>query len=407
MAENSDNEETLEAYYGLPREVKWCKKCVISNQRPSSAVEFKNNDAKTSVVFDEDGVCSACNFHHQKYHVIDWDARHQKLLELCDLHRSKDGSYDVVVPGSGGKDSSYVSHVLKNQYGMHPLTVTWTPNIYTEPGRRNFEAWLENGCANITVRPAQNIHRRLTRDAFLNIGHPFQPFMLGQKQAGPKTAFNHGIKLVMYGESMAEWGSNIEFGSIPTMDPMFYSVPRSEQTNIRLAGYSYEELLAEGYTHTDLIPYLPIAREDVDAAGIEVHHMSFYELWRPQDKYYYAVENCGFQPHPERVECTYTKYASFDDKIDPLNFFMTHIKFGHARCANEASGEIRNHHITREEGVALARKYDGEFPALYFKECLEYMGIDEETFWKTVDSFRSPHLWKKEGNEWLLRHPVE
>jgi len=32
----------LEAYYGLPEEIKFCKKCVISNQRPSSTIEFKN-----------------------------------------------------------------------------------------------------------------------------------------------------------------------------------------------------------------------------------------------------------------------------------------------------------------------------------------------------------------------------
>ena len=69
--------------------------------------------------------------------------------------------------------------------------------------------------------------------------------------------------------------------------------------------------------------------------------------------------------------------------------------------------EIRNHHITREEGVALVKKYDGEFPASHFQEFLEFISIDEDQFWHTIDSYRSPHLWQKMGNAWSLRHQVE
>ena len=52
----------LEAYYGLPEEVRFCTKCVMSNQRPTSAIEFKHtkDSKKTTMNFDEDGVCDAC-----------------------------------------------------------------------------------------------------------------------------------------------------------------------------------------------------------------------------------------------------------------------------------------------------------------------------------------------------------
>jgi len=390
----------------LPEEVQFCRKCVVSNQRPSSTVEFKNVNRKTAIHFDEDGICSACRYHELKDNEIDWPAREKELVALLDRHRRDDGHYDVIVPGSGGKDSMYVSHVLKYKYGMHPLTVTWPPNMYTDIGRVNFDAWLDDGFDNLSIRPNPAVHRRLTREAFLNLLHPFQPFILGQKQVGPKTALRYGVKLVMYGESQAEGGTNIAEAFEPAMDRGYYSVPESDRTRIHLGGLGYDELLAAGFERADLACYLPPAREAIETANIEVHHMGYYHKWRPQDMYYFAVENCGFTPNPERTEGTYSKYASLDDKIDGFHYFTTFVKFGIGRATYEAAQEIRNHHLTREEGVALVRRYDGEFPKKYFADFLNYIDIDEDTFWRTIDSFRSPHLWAKDGNDWTLRHQV-
>ena len=121
----------LKALYGLPVEVKFCKKCVISNQRPNSTVEFKSDiDEKKKVIdFNDEGICSACSYNDEKETNINWKIREDKLWELLDQFRSKDGSYDVIVPGSGGKDSAFTSHILKYKYGMNPLTVTWAPHL--------------------------------------------------------------------------------------------------------------------------------------------------------------------------------------------------------------------------------------------------------------------------------------
>ena len=86
---------------------------------------------KKTIHFDEEGVCDACRYTEQKKTGIDWVEREKELEELCDRHRRSDGSYDCLVPGSGGKDSFYAAHILKYKYGMHPLTVTWAPHIYT------------------------------------------------------------------------------------------------------------------------------------------------------------------------------------------------------------------------------------------------------------------------------------
>ena len=130
--------------YGLPQKVKFCKKCVISNQRPSSTIEFKSSkgELKKVINFNDEDICSTCVYHDEKETGIDWQEREKKLEELLSKFRSKDGSYDVVVPGSGGKDSAFTAHVLKEKFGMNPLTVTWAPHLYTDIGQKNFHNWI-------------------------------------------------------------------------------------------------------------------------------------------------------------------------------------------------------------------------------------------------------------------------
>ena len=88
-----------EAFYGLPEEVKFCKKCVISNQRPSSTVEFKNEkgEKKEVINFSEDGICSACIFHEEKETNIDWKLRDENLKKLLSRFKSKKYSCHILV----------------------------------------------------------------------------------------------------------------------------------------------------------------------------------------------------------------------------------------------------------------------------------------------------------------------
>jgi N-acetyl sugar amidotransferase len=197
--------EPREAYYGLPQEVRFCRKCVISNQRPSSVIEFKNKatDRKPTIEFDEEGVCSACRFAEIKETAIDWRQREEELVDLCNRHKSRDGSYDCIVPGSGGKDSAFTAHVLKYKYGMNPLTVTWAPHLYTEIGWQNFQRWIHAGLDNYLHSPNGKLHRLLTKLAFENLVHPFQPFIIGQRLIGPRFSALYGIPLVFYGENQA------------------------------------------------------------------------------------------------------------------------------------------------------------------------------------------------------------
>jgi N-acetyl sugar amidotransferase len=397
----------VKAKYGLPEKVIYCKRCVMSNQRPGSSVEFEHSvrERHRTLRIDEEGVCDACRYAEKKEN-IDWVGREQELLRLLDKHRRRDGYYDCVIPGSGGKDSAFASHILKYKYGMHPLTVTWPPILYTEIGWRNFRNWIEvGGFDNITFKPNGRVMKLLTRLAIINLLHPFQTFILGQKQIAPKIAAKYGIPLIFYGENEAEYGNPIGDNSNSLRDKSYYTLSNLSQTY--LGGVSVPELTERhDLSRTDLDPFLPLDYRDLERAMIEVHYLGYYLKWTPQESYYYAVEHTAFEANPERTEGTYSKYNSLDDRIDGLHYYTTYIKFGLGRASYDASQEIRNNHITREEGIALVKRFDGEFPEKYFKEIMEYLEMPPHLFTQLCDQFRSPHLWVKENGQWKLRSPV-
>lgn len=383
---------------GIPKEVRWCKKCVISNQRPR-------------VAFDENGVCSGCENNNYK-DSVDWQKREAELVELLDQHRRSDGRWDVIVPSSGGKDSGYVAHQLRYKYGMNPLTVTWSPLQYTNIGFQNFEALIESGLPNLLSTPNGRFQRKLARLCFEELGDAFHVFVLGQISYPFQMALRLGVELVFYGENgEAEYAGDPKYADKPYK-------PSEEWVGQHFKGVTFRELLDYGLRHkdylseddfveSDLIFYQPPTIEELRKANIlGKHFFSYYHKWTPQENYYYCVEHTGFKPNSERSEGTYSKYASLDDKMDGFHYYLRYIKFGLGRCMEDAAHEVRDGHITRDEGVALMRRYEGEFPKKYFQEFLDYLDISEEHFWEVVDSWRAPHLWGKVGGEWKLKVPI-
>ncbi len=403
---SEQQEEKSKVLHGLPEEVIFCKRCVQNNQRPSSSREFVKKDTKIATVgFGDDGICDACKWYEEKKK-IDWSEREKMLRELCDRYRRNDGRYDVIVPASGGKDSIFVAHQLKYKYNMNPLTVTWAPHIYTEIGWKNLQAMIKAGFDNILVTPNAKVHAQLTRLAFERLVNPFQPFIIGQKNVAPRAALQYEVPFIMYGENHAEAHNKIGENYSPLMNIEHFT-REHEETDLFYGGVHVSELGAYGIDERELFPYKPLLADPVRKAGIEVHYYSFYHNWSPMENYYYAKEHSSFESNPDgRSEGTYSKFSSLDDRIDGQHYYTMFIKFGQGRAMNDACRDIRDGFITREEAIELVNKYDGEFPARYFNEVLDYMGISEERYWEVIDGARSPHLWEKQDGKWVLKHKV-
>lgn len=374
--------------YDLPTEVKFCKKCTMSNQRPR-------------ITFDAQGICSACNYAEYKKQHINWEEREKELEELLKRIKGKDGGYEIVVPASGGKDSGFIAHQLKYKYGMRVLTVTWSPHIYTDIGYKNFQSMINiGGFDNILGTPNGIVHRKLTRLFFETLGDPFQPFIYGQTIFPLQIAVKFKIPLVIYGENAeGEYGGVINSAFKP-------SRPVTEQKKLGFSGVSPEDLFLQGISKDDLLPYRMPSEEALKAINNEIYFFGYYKQWIPQENYYYCTKYTGFTANSVRTEGTYSKYASLDDRTDGFHYYLSYIKFGIGRATSDSAHEIRDSHLTREEGVQLVKRFDGEFPKKYFKDFLEYCGFSEDYFWEVIDSWRSHHIWKKVNGEWKLRHTV-
>ena len=178
-----------------------------------------------------------------------------------------------------------------------------------------------------------------------------------------------------------------------------------------------------GLNKLDLDPYLPLEPELIKGKQIDVQYLGYYIPWHPQECYYYAVEHGGFRAAPERTAGTYSKYSSIDDKIDDLHYYTTFVKFGIGRATYDASQEARNGDITRDEAIALIRRYDGEYSERFEKDNFAFLSlpekefpvaaqrfeqpiVDREYFTRLTDKFRSPHIWKLQDGAWKLRKAI-
>ena len=400
--------------FGLPSEIKYCIKCNVINQRPTSTNEYLHDKSSKQIPidFDENNICYACKSVDKKWNgEIDWIEREKELIDLCDQYRDFKGPYNCIVGGSGGKDSSFQSHILKYKYGMRPLTVTWAPHIYTDIGWKNHRRWIDiGGFDNYLFTPNGKVHRHLTRRALINILHPFQPFILGQKSFVPQMAHLFKVPLIFYGETPSDYGTKLgdlkQFSNnIKDSHPGFTLDPISsiKTEDIKLGGDPISYHLDQGFTLNDFKPYLPLDINKIKESKIESKFLGYYLKWVPQENFYYAVDNTGFQPNEKRIDGTYQKYQSIDDKTDGFFYYTAYIKFGCGRAMYDSSQEVRNGHLTKEESLGLIKQFDGEFPKTFEKDFLDYVSMTREEFDSLCDKFRPEHIWTKKSNRWEMK----
>lgn len=387
----SDPAESRAAVHGHAtsggRKVVYCKKCIMPNTRPR-------------VVFDKDGLCNACSNAEDKWKGIDWEARRKEFLELLDKYRSKDGFWDCIVPWSGGKDSSAIAYKLKYEFGMNPLLVTFSPQVPNEVGIYNREALVQKGFDHIFFRPNQKVHRRLAKRFFIERGNHKIAWDAGVNVIPVQVAVKYRIPLIFY----AEHGES-EYGG---------KVLKEESKKLRdfteviehQVGDDPRNWIDEEIDIKDLNPYIYPDLGEVASVGMKALYFAYFFKWSSYENYVYIKDKFEFRTCPGgRTEGTYTDFDSLDDKSDNLYYYLQYIKFGFGRATRDASRMIQNKQLTREAALDLARKYDHEFPALYFKDMLEYLSLTEKEFYDIVDKHRNSEIWEKSPEGWRLRYP--
>ena len=372
-------------------ELKICKKCLMLSTRPR-------------LKFDDDGVCSACKWAEEKKTVVDWNARQDELKGLCDKYRRNDGYFDVIVPVSGGKDSSMVAHKLKTKYGMHPLciNINHAPKTDTEMNDINLTNFINHGFDTIRVYPNPKVVQKLDREGLIKYGQPYFGWMYAMTIAPIKLAIMFNIPFVMYGEEgEVEYGGSTELKNVAT-----YSIEHVKR--LYLSGIDLSDIDEDVTKDESLWWWHAPSEEEIDRIQPAVAHWSYFENWSSEANYKYAKEFVGLKDAPSDSSGTYNNYAQTDSMLYPLHVYFMYLKFGFGRCSQDACIDIRTGSITREEGKELVLKYDDVYPEIYEQNYLDYYAMTKQEWDANIDKWANKELlykdettgrWKKNFNE--------
>lgn len=353
--------------------------------------------SRPRLTFNKDGVCSACQWADEKRTVVDWSSRKKELEAFCKKYRNEDG-FDVVVPVSGGKDSSTVAHKLKHEFNMHPLciNVNHYVDVNTDINEINLNNFVKHGFDLLRLYPNQNIVRQIDKIGLVEFGQPYFGWMTAMVLAPIKIALKFNVPFIMYGEE-----GEVEYGgSTKLKNSAIYTI--EDTINFYLSGISPERYLKK-FSKKDLFFWLPPKEEEIKKLNPSVAHWSYFENWDSNSNYEYAKKNVGLKTLDSNSIGTYNNFSQTDGILYPLHTYFMYLKFGFGRCTQDVCIDIRSGKITRDEGIKLINKYDEIYPQKFEKEYLDYYQLSKAEFYSIIDRFANKELLEKKNGRWVKK----
>ncbi len=372
--------------------VTWCTRCVYPT---SSAV---------SLTFDDSGVCSGCKVAeaNQVGGEIDWESRKQALKDIIAEHKKKDDNYDCIVPVSGGKDSYFQTHFIKNELGLNPLLVTYYGNNYLPEGEYNLQRMADVfSVDHLIFKPSVETLRKLNRLCYRLMGDMNWHAHCGIYTVPVRTAVRYEVPVVVYGEH-----GRTHVGGMFSLDDMVELTARHVREHV-CRGFTWEDMIeeTEGLTKQDVAWTVYPSDDELFDLGFRGLFMNFFVPWKPNDHTELVIREYGWQPREESFDRTYRKISNLDDMHENgIHDYLKFVKFGYGRCTDHACKDIRDGAMTREEAIELVRRHDHVKPRDLVR-WLEYVGMDEAEFDAIADSFRDPRVWwRDDAGNWEKHH---
>ena len=389
----SGKHRRIDSYWVEPKRppiMQYCQKCVYPI---ISAIPLELN---------EDKVCTGCTASEEKLE-IDWNERFKELQILASTYkRDSLNSYDCIIPVSGGKDSFYQVHIVRNVLGLKPLLVTYDANNWTDVGKRNLERMKEVfDCDHIMFTTSIQKLKALNRLGMYLMGDMNWHAHAGIFTYPLKIATHFNIPLMFWGEhgltDLAGVNSHYDYVEFTYRERHEYALRGYEVEDI----LKYTQLAGENLNLRDLNPYVYPTDEEVNRLGLRGIFLSNYIDWNSDKQTDLMIKEYGFEPADNPFDRTYRLTSNLDDMHENgLHDYMKFIKFGYGRATDHASKDIRAGRITRDEAILLVKKYDEQIPNDIDRWC-EYVGWSKTKFFELADRFRDSRVWwKTKDNKW-------
>ncbi|RDL44025.1 N-acetyl sugar amidotransferase [Marinomonas piezotolerans] len=364
----------------------YCKRCLYPENHP------------LNLWIDEEGVCSGCRVHEEKYK-IDWSAKEKELAELLNHYKERPGSsYDCVIPVSGTGDDFFVVDTIKNKFGLKPLLVTYNTHFNTKVGVRNLARLItELDCDHMYSTVGPDTVKEITRLTLQKIGDMYWHVLAGSATFPVQVATKLHIPLVI-------WGVNGWLDQVG----MFSHHDRVEMTKkVRkehaLRRHDAETLIggSDKVSDKDLQAFTYPSDEQLEKSRVRGLYLGNYVFWDSQKQIEDMIEKYGYETMEQ--ERTFNHYESiYCWNNASVHDYVKFLKFGYGKVSDHASRDIRLKRMSREEGIELVKKYQDVKPQALNK-FLQWVGLSEQQFMDYIEPFRDPELWRKEANgEWTL-----
>jgi len=361
------------------RTIRYCRVCVMPETKPD-------------ILFDDEGVCSACrNFASRE--AIDWDVRERQLLEIVERYRDRDGTrHDCIVPVSGGKDSHF-QLIRLLELGLNPLCVTATTDHLTDIGRRNIENMKSLGVDYIEITTNPVVRRTLNRIALEQVGDISWPEHVSIFTSPVREAVNRRIPLLVWGENPQH-----EYGGPATASQDRTLTRRWLEEFGGLLGLRVSDLIGQrGIEARHLIEYTYPSDRDLSDVGVTGIFLGYFLPWDGWANAMIAAGH-GFEAWPHVIEGSLVTYENLDNAQTGIHDYFKFLKYGFGRATDLACMQVRRGRLTRADAVKLVKMHDGKFPWTYLgvpiQDVLASMDMTIEEFQAICDRFTNNRLFE-------------
>ena len=363
----------------------YCKRCLYP-------------DTKPQLVFDENGICSACKNHELK-EKIDWKSKEKELKEILEKFRSKNNYYDCIIPVSGGKDSHFQAYTIKEKFGLNPLVVNFHPLDQTEIGKKNLDNLKKLGVDCIEFSPNPNVYLNLARFGLKKLGDFQWPEHIGIFTVPVQIAVKYKIPLIIWGENpQFEYGQPTDISIDTILDRKWLE----KNGGYFLDKIKPQDMIKHGFELNDIQPYLYPSDEEINQVGITGIFLGSYIKW-DIFKQLETVKAIGFQENDEPKEGTFNKWENLDVYFTVFHDYFKFLKYGFGRATDHASIEIMHGRISREQGLKLVKQYEGKIPRKYLKKFLEFADMSMDDFIGICNEFTNKEIFKVDENQNVVR----
>jgi len=357
-------------------------------------------NAKPTIIFDDEGVCSGCRYHESRSKLeVDWPERAirlERILNDARKERTRRGnSHDCIIPVSGGKDSHFQVWLLTQKYGLNPLLVTFN-HIYNSPaGLRNLKNLVSrSGCDLVRFTAGVDSVRRISRYMLQRVGDLTWHYHAGIRTFPFQIAVKYNIPLIVWGEH-----GFAELTGIVSLED-FVEFTRWTRVEHDMRGIEATDLIGEAdITERDIAPYIYPSDEEIERTDVKGIYLSNFVPWDAKSHAELMIAEWDFAPIAFRRDRTFNLYAKIEDHANDVHDYLKFLKFGYGRATDDASMEIRHGRMSREQGIEMVRQYDSREPTSLASYC-DFLGISVNEFYAIVEAQRDPAIWRRNGGGW-------